>query len=56
MLSAGAWALLAASSLVIGAWLTATFNVPTRLVGEAMGFRRGSARDHGRSELIPAAA
>src|SRR5205823_12602204 len=50
---AGAWALIAASSLVIGAWLAATFNVPTRLVGEAMGFGAGALVSAIAYELIP---
>src|SRR5262249_42595983 len=53
MLSAGAWALLAASSLVIGAWLAATFKVPTHVVGEAMGFGAGALVSAVAYELIP---
>ena len=53
MLSAGAWALLAASSLVIGAWLAATFKVPDRLVGEAMGFGAGALISAVAYDLIP---
>jgi ZIP family zinc transporter len=53
MLSAGAWALLAASSLVIGAWLAATFDVPARVVGEAMGFGAGALVSAVAYELIP---
>jgi zinc transporter, ZIP family len=53
MVSAGAWALLAASSLVLGAWVSVTFKVPTRLVGEAMGFGAGALVSAVAYELIP---
>src|SRR5262245_28757268 len=53
VLSAGAWALLAASSLVLGAWLAATFKIPTRVVGEAMGFGAGALVSAIAYELIP---
>jgi hypothetical protein len=38
MLEAGLWALLAASSLIVGAFVAQTFTVPDRIVGEAMGY------------------
>lgn len=53
MLSAGAWALLAASSLVLGAWLAATFKISARVVGEAMGFGAGALVSALAYELIP---
>jgi ZIP family zinc transporter len=53
VLSAGAWALLASSSLVIGAWFGATFKVPRSVVGDAMGFGAGALVSAVAYELIP---
>jgi ZIP family zinc transporter len=53
VLSAGAWTLFAASSLVLGAWLAATFNISIGVVGEAMGFGAGALVSAIAYELIP---
>jgi ZIP family zinc transporter len=53
MLEAGAWALLAASSLVIGAFIAQTFTVSRRIVGEAMAFGSGALVGALAYELVP---
>ena len=53
MLAAGLWALLAASSLVIGSFLAQRFAPPKQLVGEAMGFGAGALIAALAYELIP---
>jgi len=53
MLEAGLWALLAASSLIVGAFVAETFTVPNRIVGEAMGFGAGALVGALAYELIP---
>jgi ZIP family zinc transporter len=53
VLRAGAWVLLAESSLLIGAWVALTFKVSMRLVGETMGFGAGALVSAVAYELIP---
>ncbi len=53
MLAAGLWALLAASSLVLGSFLAQRFAPPKRLVGETMGFGAGALIAALAYELIP---
>lgn len=53
MLAAALWALLAASSLLVGAFVALTFSVPTRVVGQAMGFGAGALVGSLAYELIP---
>jgi ZIP family zinc transporter len=53
MVEAGLWALLAASSLIVGAFVAETFTVPNRIVGEAMGFGAGALVGALAYELIP---
>src|SRR4051794_3337430 len=42
MLEAGAWALFAASSLVLAAFVAQRVKIPVRTIGEAMGFGAGA--------------
>jgi ZIP family zinc transporter len=56
MLEAGGWALLAASSLLLGAWIAQTVTVPPRVVGDAMGFGAGALVSALAYELIPHAS
>ena len=53
MLSAGLWAFLAASSLIVGAYVALHFNVSRQRVGEAMGFGAGAMLGALAYELIP---
>jgi ZIP family zinc transporter len=53
MLAAAGWALLAASSLIIGAFVAQTFTVPPRRVGEAMAFGAGALIGALAYELVP---
>jgi ZIP family zinc transporter len=53
MLQAGGWALLAASSLVLGAVLAQVLHVSRGVVGEAMGFGAGALIGALAYELIP---
>jgi ZIP family zinc transporter len=53
MLEAGFWALVAASSLVVGAAVALSFDVPRRVVGAAMAFGAGSLIGALAYELIP---
>jgi zinc transporter, ZIP family len=55
MLQAGLWALFAALSLVIGAFVGQAFAVPGRIVGAAMGFGAGALLGALAYELIPSA-
>lgn len=56
MVQAAAWALFAASSLLLGAWVAQTLDVSQRLVGEAMGFGAGALVSAVAYELIPGAS
>jgi zinc transporter, ZIP family len=56
MLRAGGWALLAASSLVVGALLAQAFHFSRRIVGEAMGFGAGALIGALAYELIPSSS
>jgi ZIP family zinc transporter len=53
MLGAAAWALLAASSLILGAFVAQTFRVSDRRVGEAMAFGAGALIGALAYELVP---
>jgi ZIP family zinc transporter len=53
MLSAGGWAFLAASSLILGAFVAQTFTVSPLFVGEAMAFGAGALIGALAYELIP---
>jgi ZIP family zinc transporter len=53
MLEAGGWALLAASSLVVGAFVAQTFQISRSVVGEALGFGAGALVGALAYELIP---
>ncbi len=53
MLAAGAWALLAGSSLLLGAFVALRFKVPPRRVGEIMGFGAGALLGALAYELLP---
>jgi ZIP family zinc transporter len=53
MLQAGLWALLAASSLVLGAFLAERFAVSRRVVGNSMGFGAGALVAALSYDLIP---
>jgi ZIP family zinc transporter len=53
MVEAGLWALVAASSLVVGAFIAQSFNVPKPIVGSAMGFGAGALIGALAYELIP---
>jgi ZIP family zinc transporter len=53
MFEAGGWALLAASSLVIGAFIAQNVKISKRVVGEAMGFGAGALISAMAYELIP---
>ena len=53
MLSAGGWAFVAASSLILGAFVAQTFTVSPRFVGEAMAFGAGALIGALAYELIP---
>jgi ZIP family zinc transporter len=53
MLAAAGWALLAASSLIIGAFVAQTFTVSPRRVGEAMAFGAGALIGALAYELVP---
>jgi len=52
MLEAGFWGTLSASSLLIGAWITLRWHVPTRVVGLVMGFGAGAMISAVSFELI----
>jgi ZIP family zinc transporter len=53
MWEAGAWALLAASSLVLGAAIATAFRIPRWLVGQTLGFGAGALVGALAYELIP---
>jgi len=53
MLAAAAWALLAASSLILGAFIAQRVAVPPRRVGEAMAFGAGALIGALAYELVP---
>ena len=53
MLAAAGWALVAASSLIIGAFVAQTFTVSPRRVGEAMAFGAGALIGALAYELVP---
>jgi ZIP family zinc transporter len=53
MLSAGAWAFLAASSLLLGAFIAQTVTVPRSIVRDAMAFGAGALIGALAYELIP---
>jgi ZIP family zinc transporter len=53
MLTAGLWALLAASSLVVGAFVAQHFALPKQIVGQTMGFGAGALIAALAYELIP---
>jgi ZIP family zinc transporter len=53
MLAAAGWALLAASSLILGAFVAQTFTVSKRRVGEAMAFGAGALIGALAYELVP---
>jgi ZIP family zinc transporter len=55
MLQAGLWALFAALSLVVGAYVGQRYAVPRRIVGAAMGFGAGALVGALAYELIPSA-
>jgi hypothetical protein len=42
MLQAGLWAMLAAATLLVGAYLAVRFTVPSSVVGRIMGFGAGA--------------
>jgi ZIP family zinc transporter len=56
MLEAGGWALLAASSLLLGAWIAQATTVSRGVVGDAMGFGAGALVSALAYELIPKAS
>ena len=53
MLEAGLWAVIAAASLLVGAWIAQRFRVPRRVVGGAMGFGSGALIAALAYELVP---
>jgi ZIP family zinc transporter len=53
MIAAGAWALLAASSLLVGALVAERWRLPRRIVGWVMGFGAGALISALAYELIP---
>ena len=53
MLAAGLWALFAASSLVVGAFVAQHFALPKQVVGQTMGFGAGALIAALAYELIP---
>ena len=53
MFGAGAWAVLASSSLLLGAFVAEQFRVPSRVVGQVMGFGAGALVAALAYELIP---
>src|SRR4051794_30494424 len=53
MLEAGLWAVIAAASLLVGAWIAERFRVPRRVVGGAMGFGSGALIAALAYELVP---
>jgi ZIP family zinc transporter len=53
MLEAGLWAVIAASSLVLGAWIAERFAVPRRVIGGAMGFGAGALIAALAYDLVP---
>ncbi|GAB3835697.1 ZIP family metal transporter [Dactylosporangium cerinum] len=53
MIAAGAWAILAAASLLIGAVVALTVRVPPQVVGDVMGFGAGALVAALAYELIP---
>ena len=53
MVAAGLWAVLAASSLLLGALVAERFTVPKRVVGQAMAFGAGALVAAVAYELVP---
>src|SRR3954453_17911404 len=53
MLTAALWGVLAAASLLLGAWVALRFRVPTHVVGLTMGFGAGALVAALAYELIP---
>jgi ZIP family zinc transporter len=53
MIEAALWAVVAAASLVLGAWIAERFSVPRRVVGAAMGFGSGALIAAMAYELVP---